>query len=85
MKIGIYEQIINQLFEEKIASIDQTQFYIGSMYLTSIFEQTLNVEAMFVDIIKNREEGSTTDYDNKALSPYLFQWDTLESSKTRFQ
>ena len=54
MKIGIYEQIINQLFEEKIASIDQTQFYIGerdikrgevarllSMYLTNIFEQML--------------------------------------------
>lgn len=36
----------------------------------------LNVEAMFVDIIKNREEGSTTDYDDKALSPHLFQWDT---------
>ena len=36
----------------------------------------LRVEAMFVDIIKNREEGSTTDYDDKALSPYLFQWDT---------
>ena len=36
----------------------------------------LNVEAMFVDIIKNREEGSTTDYDDKALSPLLFQWDT---------
>ncbi len=36
----------------------------------------LNVEAMFVDIIKNREEGSTTDYDDKALTPYLFQWDT---------
>ena len=35
-----------------------------------------NVEAMFVDIIKNREEGSTTDYDDKALSPVLFQWDT---------
>ncbi|MCR5455436.1 MAG: DUF3427 domain-containing protein, partial [Bacteroidales bacterium] len=34
------------------------------------------VEAMFVDIIKNREEGSTTDYDDKALSPGLFQWDT---------
>ncbi|MCR5453727.1 MAG: DUF3427 domain-containing protein, partial [Bacteroidales bacterium] len=34
------------------------------------------VEAMFVDIIKNREEGSTTDYDDKALSPNLFQWDT---------
>lgn len=36
----------------------------------------INVEAMFVDIIKNREEGSTTDYDDKALTPYLFQWDT---------
>ena len=36
----------------------------------------LHVEAMFVDIIKNREEGSTTDYDDKALSPNLFQWDT---------
>ena len=35
-----------------------------------------NVEAMFVDIIKNREEGSTTNYDDKALTPYLFQWDT---------
>lgn len=39
----------------------------------------LNIEAMFVDIIKNREEGSTTDYDDKALSPYLFQWDTQNS------
>ncbi len=38
--------------------------------------RALQVEAMFVDIIKNREEGSTTDYDDKALSPYLFQWDT---------
>ena len=36
----------------------------------------LNVEAMFVDIIKNREEGSTTDYDDKALSSVLFHWDT---------
>ncbi len=43
--------------------------------------KSLNVEAMFVDIIKNREEGSTTDYDDKALSPYLFQWDT--QNKTR--
>ena len=55
MKIGIYEQIINQLFEEKISSIDQNRFYIGervikkdevakllSMYLTSIFEQVLS-------------------------------------------
>ena len=40
-----------------------------------------NVEAMFVDIIKNREEGSTTDYDDKALSPYLFQWDTQNRVK----
>ncbi|MBQ7634271.1 MAG: hypothetical protein IJS89_01710 [Bacteroidaceae bacterium] len=54
MKIGIYEQIINQLFEKKIASIDQNRFYIGervikrqevakllAMYLTSIFEHVL--------------------------------------------
>ena len=41
----------------------------------------LHVEAMFVDIIKNREEGSTTDYDDKALSPYLFQWDTQNRVK----
>jgi hypothetical protein len=38
--------------------------------------KALKLEAMFVDIVKNREEGSTTDYDDKALSPYLFQWDT---------
>lgn len=36
---------------------------------------------MFVDIIKNREEGSTTDYDDKALSPDLFQWDTQNRVK----
>jgi superfamily II DNA or RNA helicase len=41
----------------------------------------MNVEAMFVDIIKNREEGSTTDYDDKALSPHLFQWDTQNRVK----
>lgn len=41
----------------------------------------LRVEAMFVDIIKNREEGSTTDYDDKALSPNLFQWDTQNRVK----
>lgn len=38
--------------------------------------KALKLEAMFVDIIKNREEGSTTDYDDKALTPELFQWDT---------
>ena len=27
MKIGIYEQIINQLFEEKISNIDRNRFY----------------------------------------------------------
>ena len=41
----------------------------------------MNLEAMFVDIIKNREDGSTTDYDDKALSPYLFQWDTQNKTK----
>ena len=45
----------------------------------------LRVEAMFVDIIKNREEGSTTDYDDKALSPYLFQWDTQNRVKPESQ
>ncbi len=40
-----------------------------------------HVEAMFVDIIKNREEGSTTNYDDRALSPYLFQWDTQNRVK----
>lgn len=51
---GIYEQIINRLFEKKISSIDRTRFFIGervierqevakllSMYLTNIFEQVL--------------------------------------------
>ena len=55
MITGIYEQIINQLFEEKISSMDRTRFYIGervierkevakllSMYLTNIFEQMLS-------------------------------------------
>ena len=31
MKIGIYEQIINQLFEEKISSIDQNRFYMRAL------------------------------------------------------
>ena len=55
MEIGIYEQIINQLFEEKISSIDKARFYIGerviekrevakllAMYLTNIFEYVLS-------------------------------------------
>lgn len=40
---------------------------------------------MFVDIIKNREEGSSTNYDDKALSPYLFQWDTQNRVKPQSQ
>jgi hypothetical protein len=68
MKIGVYEQIINQLFEEKIASIDQSRFYIGerliekhevakflSMYLTSIFEQ------MLADVNETNEDVDEDD------------------------
>lgn len=33
-------------------------------------------EAIFVDIIKNREEGSSTNYDDFAQSPELFMWET---------
>lgn len=36
----------------------------------------LNVEAMFVDIIKDREEGSTTNYNDFAQSRELFHWET---------
>ncbi|MGI6231634.1 MAG: DUF3427 domain-containing protein [Prevotella sp.] len=38
--------------------------------------KNLNVEAMYVDIIKNREEGSNTNYDDHAISPTEFLWDT---------
>lgn len=38
--------------------------------------KSLNVEAMYVDIIKNREEGSSTNYDDHALTDEVFQWDT---------
>jgi len=36
----------------------------------------LNVEAMFVDIVKDREEGSTTNYNDFAQSRELFHWET---------
>ena len=75
MKIGIYEQIINQLFEEKISSIDQNRFYIGervikkdevakllSMYLTSIFEQVLS------DMVDINDETDEED-EQKGLHP----------------
>ncbi len=34
------------------------------------------LEAMYVDIIKDREIGDSTNYDDHALSSDLFQWDT---------
>ena len=75
MKIGIYEQIINQLFEEKISNIDRNRFYIGermiekkevakllSMYLTNIFEQVL-ADVADSEIEENDEEE---DYQRMA-------------------
>lgn len=73
MKLGIYEQIINQLFEMKISSIDQTRFYIGkrsiqkneavkllSMYLSNIFEQILmDTIDTTADIEENEEVAKT--------------------------
>lgn len=38
--------------------------------------KAMQVEAMYVDIVKNREEGSNTNYDDHALSPNEFLWDT---------
>ncbi len=35
-----------------------------------------NVEAMYVDIIKDREEGSNTNYNDFAVSDTLFNWET---------
>ena len=79
MKIGIYEQIINQLFEEKISSIDQTRFYIGertiesrevvkllSMYLSNIFEQVLS-EVVVIDDDEGEEDGKKKDTIKKGV------------------
>lgn len=38
--------------------------------------RSMNVEAMYVDIIKNRQIGDSTNYDDHALSRNIFQWDT---------
>ena len=38
--------------------------------------KALNLEAMYVDIIKDREEGSTTNYNDFALSRNEFHWET---------
>ena len=74
MKLGVYEQIINDLFEEKISSLDQTRFYIGerpiaknevakllSMYLTNIFEQVLSE---VVDSSDGEEENNDSSIQN---------------------
>ena len=52
---GLYEQVLNKLFEGKIAEVDRERYYIGerqiskeevarllSTYLTAIFEQQLS-------------------------------------------
>ena len=39
----------------------------------------LNVEAMFVDVIKDREEGSNTNYNDFAINETLFNWETQNS------
>ena len=36
----------------------------------------LNIEAMFVDIIKDREEGSNTNYNDFAINESLFNWES---------
>jgi hypothetical protein len=41
--------------------------------------KNLNVEAMFVDIIKDREEGSNTNYNDFAINETLFNWETQNS------
>lgn len=35
-----------------------------------------NLEAMYVDIIKDREEGSNTNYNDFAVNDTLFNWET---------
>ena len=76
ISLGIYEQIINQLFDEKLASIDRTRFYIGernverkevakllSMYLSTIFEQVFsNITDVCAD-----DEDDETDEKNVTL------------------
>ena len=42
-----------------------------------------NVEAMFVDIIKDRKVGSNTNYNDFALSPNLFHWESQNKVSQR--
>lgn len=41
--------------------------------------KNLHLEAMFIDIIKNREEGSSTNYNDFAKSRDFFNWETPNS------
>ena len=33
MEIGLYEQIINQLFEVKLEQLDSNKYYVGKTYI----------------------------------------------------
>lgn len=81
MKLGIYEQIINQLFEKKISSLDQNRFYIGertikenevakllSMYLGGIFEQMLMDVVDTATDIEGNEEVTKTHALKKSIN-----------------
>ena len=74
LKHGLYEQVINELFELKIAEVDKERYYIGerpinknevakllSMYLTTIFEQHL-------DRIGGSSESETDVYKEVELA-----------------
>ena len=76
MKLGIYEQIVNKLFESKLSNCDHNRFYIGkrkiernevakllSMYLSNIFEQ------MLIDVvgITSDTEDNDEDAQNKSI------------------
>lgn len=74
LKHGLYEQVINELFELKIAEVDRERYYIGerpinknevakllSMYLTTIFEQHL-------DRIGGTSESETDVYKEVELA-----------------
>lgn len=39
-------------------------------------DRTLKIENMYVDLIKDRKEDSTTNYKDAAISDTLFQWET---------
>lgn len=72
LKSGIYEQIINQLFEEKISSIDQERFYIDkrfikksevakllSLYLTKTYRKS-NIKPMGIQELRHTQTNANT-------------------------